>query len=112
VSASAGRTTAGPALATVAQPSSVRSSNVTEVRAKVSRTRANISASASSPPSTLPARFARVRDSAAARAACRVRRAAWSTVELTSAATRMKTSRARALLVSLMVKVCSGGVKK
>ena len=90
----------------------VRSSRVTEVRPKVSRTRSSSAGSAVSPRSTLPARVARVSDSAAARAACRVRRAARSTTELTSAATRTKTSRASALLVSLMVKVCSGGVKK
>ncbi len=111
VSASPGRVTAGPALATGTQPPSVRSSSVTEVSAKVSRTRCSISDSASSPPSTLPARLASVRASAAARAACRVRRAARSTVELTSVATSTKTSSARVLLVSLMVSVCSGGVK-
>ena len=41
-------------------------------------------------------------DSAAARAACRVRRAARSTTELTSIATRTKTTSARALLGLLM----------
>ena len=47
-----------------------------------------------------------------ARAACRVRRAARSTTELTSAATSDEDERARAaLLVSSIVSVCRGGVK-
>ena len=71
-----------------AQPSSVRSSSVTEVEAEgLPHPLAASRRAPSSPPSTLPARLARVRDSAAARAACRVRRAARSTAELTSAAT-------------------------
>jgi hypothetical protein len=59
----------------------------------------------------LPARVPSVSASAAARAACLVRRAARSTTELTRAATTTKTPRARELFVSLMLKVCSGSVK-
>ena len=88
-----------------------RSSNVTSVRPKASRTRSSRPASPVSPRSTLPASVPSVWDSADARAACRVRRAARSTTELTDAATTRKTVSASALLVSLMLKVCSGGVK-
>ena len=89
----------------------VRSSNVTESRAKASRTCSSRAGSAVSPRSTLPASVPSISASAVARAACRVRRAARSTTELTSPATMMKTPRARTLFRSLIVNVCSGGVK-
>ena len=60
------------------------SSSVTDVSPKVSRTRSSSAGSAVSPRSTLPASVPRVSASAVARAACRVRRAARSTTELTS----------------------------
>jgi hypothetical protein len=126
VSASCGRSHRSvPALATTVHRSAgpraaaprpgvvcgVRSNRVTEVRPNASRTRSSSAGSAVSPRRMLPARVPRVSDSAAARAACRVRRAARSTTELTRAATTTKTPRARESLVSLMSNVCSGGVK-
>ena len=50
-------------------------------------------------------------DSAPARAACLVRRAAMSTTELTSTATTKNTPMAQALLASAMVNWWMGGVK-
>ncbi len=63
------------------------------------------------PRSTLPAVVTSSSDSALARAACRVRRAALSTTELTISPTATNTTSARALLASAMVNWCSGGVK-
>ena len=68
-----------------------RSSSVTDVSPNASRTRSSSAGSAVSPRSTLPASVPRVSASAVARAACRVRRAARSTTELTSTATTTKT---------------------
>ena len=88
VSASLGAAQAGPALATAVPAIVVASRAGSPTSERRSRGPARASAgSASSPPRTLPARLARVRDSAAARAAWRVRRAARSTAELTSVAT-------------------------
>ena len=76
-----------------------------------SRTRSSRAGRPVSPRSTLPASVPRVADSAADRAAWRVRRAARSTTELTSTATTTKAMSARASLVSPMVNVWRGGVK-
>ncbi len=84
---------------------STRSISTAAVIPNDSRTRSSSAGSAVSPRSTLPARVASVSDSAAARAACRVRRAARSTTELTSAATSTKTTSASALFGSAMLKV-------
>ena len=76
-----------------------------------SRTRSSTASSACWPRSTLPAVVTSSSDSALARAACRVRRAAMSTTELTISATATNTTRARALLASAMVNLWTGGVK-
>ena len=79
------------------------SSSVTDSMPNASRTRSSRASSARWPRSTLPAVVTSSSDSALARAACRVRRAAVSTTELTISATATNTPRASALLASAMV---------
>ena len=88
-----------------------RSSSVTESMPNASRTRSSTAVTARSPRSTLPAVVVSSSDSALARAAWRVRRAAMSTTELTRMATTTNTPSARTLLASAMVHLWMGGVK-
>ncbi len=121
-SASAGLASAGsPELATTVHPADgpraaplateVDSSRVTDSMPNASRTRSSTAFTARWPRSTLPAVVTSSSDSAVARAACLVRRAAVSTTELTSSATMTNTPSARALFVSAIVNWWIGGVK-
>ena len=73
--------------------------------------RSSRACNALSPRSTLPATVARTRDSAWARAACVVRRAARSTMLLTAAATTTNAASAMTLSCAEMVNRWIGGVK-
>ena len=76
-----------------------------------SRIRSSKALSPCWPRSTLPAVVASRSDSAAARAAWMVRRAAMSTTQLTSSPTMTNTTSARALLACAMVSLWTGGMK-
>ena len=89
-----------------------RSRSVTEVSPNVSRNRASSDGSADSPRSTCPASADRISALALAWAACRVLRAARSTMAATAAATRTKTTRANRFSGLLIVNSYRGGVKK
>ena len=87
------------------------SSSVTESMPNASRIRSSRALSPCWPRSTLPAVVVSSSDSALARAACLVRRAAMSTTQLTSSPTMMKTASARALLACAIVSWWTGGMK-
>ncbi len=89
----------------------VHSSSVTESMPNASRIRSSSALSPRCPRSTLPAVVVSSSDSALARAACLVRRAAMSTTELTRIATATKTPIASALFASAIVHWWMGGVK-
>ena len=89
----------------------VHSRSVTDAMPNASRTRPSTAATACWPRSTLPAVVVSSCDSALARTACLVRRAAISTTELTTSATATNTTSARTLLVPEMVNRWMGGVK-
>ena len=76
-----------------------------------SRIRSSSALSPCWPRSTLPAVVVSSSDSALARAACLVRRAAMSTTELTRTATATNTPIASALFASAIVHWWMGGVK-
>ena len=84
---------------------------MTDCSVNVSRSCSISAISGRSPRSTPPATVARVCASAPASAACRVRRAAVSTTQLTATATTTKIARASRLSVPAMVSRPYGGVK-
>jgi hypothetical protein len=119
--ASIGRAIGGPPeTATGVQPTArparlptlgPRSKRVTDSRPYAARTWSSTAVRASGPCRTLAAAVASSSHSAAARAACLVRRPASRTRRLTARATATNTPRTAALLASAIVTVCPGGMK-
>jgi hypothetical protein len=112
-SASSGTATgSSPALATGSQPAFRRSSNVTELAPKASRTRSISNGSGSWLVNTIEANSPSKLASALARDACSARLAAWLTTSATRTATSTMTTSVITFSLSAMVKVYRGGVRK